>query len=73
MIVVMKSLISKNEEILWKYTYRCFTFEETLLMMSHKHIFKVFLFQNSDKFIVPDNHYFFWVTTETVLKIIDFF
>ena len=28
---------------------------------------------NSDKFIVPENHYFFLVIIETVQKIADFF
>ena len=33
---------------------------------------KNYTFQNSDKFIVPDNHYFFWVIIEIIQKIVDF-
>tara|TARA_Y100000992_G_scaffold301931_1_gene274224 strand:+ start:330 stop:1061 length:732 start_codon:yes stop_codon:yes gene_type:complete len=59
---VMKSLISKNDKIYCGNTpIDVFTFEETLPNdKSYTSVYlKVFPFQNSDKFIVPDNHYFF--------------
>ena len=34
---------------------------------------KNFTFQNSDKFIVPEDHYFFLEIIEIVQKIVDFY
>ena len=59
---VLKSRISKNDKIYCgKKNIEVFTFEE-LLSNTKKHItvyLKDYSFQNSDKFIVPENHYFF--------------
>jgi len=59
---VLKSRISKNDKIYCgKKNIEVFTFEE-LLSNGKKHItvyLKDYSFQNSDKFYVPKNHYFF--------------
>ena len=59
---IMKSRISKNDKIYCgNKEFNVFTFEE-LLSNGKKHItvyLKDYTFQNSDPFIVPDNHYFF--------------
>tara|TARA_B100000902_G_C27144111_1_gene830209 strand:+ start:14 stop:748 length:735 start_codon:yes stop_codon:yes gene_type:complete len=59
---VFKSRISKNDKIYCgKKNIEVFTFEE-LLSNGKKHItvyLKDYSFQNSDKFYVPKNHYFF--------------
>jgi len=59
---VLKSRISKNDKIYCgKKNIEVFTFEE-LLSNGKKHTtvyLKDYSFQNSDKFIVPENHYFF--------------
>ena len=59
---IIKSRISKNDKIYCgKKTINVNTFEE-ILPNGKKHIsvyLKNYSFQNSDKFIVPDNHYFF--------------
>ena len=59
---IIKSRISKNDKIYCgKKNIDVFTFEE-LLPNGKKHItvyFKNYSFQNSDLFIVPEDHYFF--------------
>ena len=59
---VLKSRISENDKIYCgKKKIEVFTFEE-LLSTDKKHTtvyLKDYSFQNSDKFIVPENHYFF--------------
>jgi signal peptidase I len=59
---ILKSKISKNEKIFCgKKNIDVFTFEE--LLPNGKKYYTVYLknysFQNSDAFIVPENHYFF--------------
>ncbi len=59
---VLKSLISKKEKIYCgKSTIDVFSFEETLPNGKiYKSVYlKDFPYQNSDPFIVPENHYFF--------------
>ena len=59
---VLKSRISKNDKIYCgKKNIKVFTFEELLSNgKKHKTVYlKDYSFQNSDKFIVPENHYFF--------------
>ena len=59
---VLKSRISKNDKIYCgKKSINVFTFEE-LLPNGKKHLtvyLKDYSFENSDKFIVPQDHYFF--------------
>ena len=59
---IIKSRISKNDKIYCgKKNLDVFTFEE-LLPNGKKHIsvyFKNYSFQNSDPFIIPEDHYFF--------------
>ena len=59
---VLKSRISKNDKIYCgKKSINVFTFQE-LLPNGKKHLtvyLKDFSFKNSDKFIVPEEHYFF--------------
>ena len=59
---VLKSRLSKKDKIFCgKNTIDVFTFEEKLLNKKlHKTVYlKNFPYQNSDIFIVPQNHYFF--------------
>ena len=59
---VLKSRISKNDKIYCgKKNIKVFTFEE-ILPNGKKHntvYLKDYTFQNSDTFIIPDDHYFF--------------
>ena len=59
---ILKSRISKKDKIYCgKKNIEVFTFEE-LLSNGKKHTtvyLKDYSFQNSDKFVVPENHYFF--------------
>ncbi len=59
---ILKSLLSKNDKIYCgSKTIDVFTFEEKLTnSASHTSVYlKDYSFQNSDVFIVPDDHYFF--------------
>ena len=59
---ILKSLLSKNDKInCGSKTIDVFTFEEKLTnSLSHTSVYlKDYSFQNSDVFIVPDDHYFF--------------
>tara|TARA_E500000178_G_C16931419_1_gene711876 strand:+ start:66 stop:800 length:735 start_codon:yes stop_codon:yes gene_type:complete len=59
---ILKSVISKNEKIYCgKKIIDVFTFEETLPNnKKHQAVYlKDYSFQNSDKFVVPERHYFF--------------
>ena len=61
-VEVLKSLSSKNDKIFCgKKKIDVFTFEETLPnKKKHNTVYlKNFTFKNSDKFIVPKDHYFF--------------
>jgi signal peptidase I len=61
-VEIMKSLISKNDKIFCgNRSIDVFTFEENIAKDKvHKSVYlKNFPFQNSDLFVVPNDHYFF--------------
>ena len=73
---ILKSRVSKKDEIFCgKKKINVFTFEEILSSQKkHKTVYlKNFPYENSDKFIVPNDHYFFLEITEIVQKIVDFY
>ena len=73
---VLSTLISNSEKLYCgPHEINVSTFEEKLsenksYIVSYRNDVS---FQNSDKYIVPNNHYFFWVIIEIVQKIVDFY